>query len=90
MLFPAMGGEMTTVPLAIIGMVLAGLFSRVMRVPANVCTLGFALFAALLVWQPGSADHSESRETAITVQIPRSAGTLASEPRHSVLLSRAP
>ena len=53
MLLAAVGGEMTTLLLAIIGMILVGLFSRVMLVLATVCTLGFALFAALLAWQPG-------------------------------------
>ena len=53
MLLAAVDGQMTTVLLAIIGMILVGLFSRVMLVLATVCTLGFVLFAALLVWQPG-------------------------------------
>ena len=52
MLLATVDGEMTTLLLAIIGMILVGLFSRVMLVLATVCTLGFALFAALLVWQP--------------------------------------
>ena len=53
MLWASVRGEMTTVLLVIIGLIVAGLFSRVMRVLATVCTLGFAAFAALLVWQPG-------------------------------------
>jgi hypothetical protein len=55
MLLPAVDDEMTTVLLGIIGMILVGLFSRKMLVLATVCTLGFALFAALLVWQPGQS-----------------------------------
>jgi hypothetical protein len=51
MLLAAVGGEMTTLLLAVIGMIIVGLFSRAIRVLATVCTLGFALFAALLVWQ---------------------------------------
>ena len=53
MLLATVDGQMTTVLLAIVVMIVAGMFSRVMRVLATVCTLGFALFAALLVWQPG-------------------------------------
>jgi hypothetical protein len=52
MLLAAVGGEMTTLLLAIIGLIVVGLFSRAILVLATVCTLGFALFAALLVWQP--------------------------------------
>ena len=53
MLLPATGGEMTTVLLVLIGLIVVGLFSRAIRVLATICTLGFAAFAALLVWQPG-------------------------------------
>jgi hypothetical protein len=53
MLLAAVDGQMTTILLAIVVMIVAGMFSRVMLVLATVCTLGFALFAALLVWQPG-------------------------------------
>ena len=55
MLLAAVDGQMTTVLLAIIGMILVGLFSRAVLVLATVCTLGFAVFAALLVWQPGQS-----------------------------------
>src|SRR4051794_10654146 len=55
MLFAPVDGRMTTILLAIVVMIVAGMFSRVMRVLATVCTLGFALFAALLVWQPGQS-----------------------------------
>jgi hypothetical protein len=55
MLFAPVDGRMTTILLAIVVMIVAGMFSRVLRVLATVCTLGFALFAALLVWQPGQS-----------------------------------
>ena len=52
MLSAPVGSQMTTILLAIIAMIVAGIFSRMMLVLATVCTLGFAVFAALLVWQP--------------------------------------
>src|SRR3954449_912513 len=53
MLLAPVDGRMTTILLAIVVMIVAGMFSRVMRVLATVGTIGFALFAALLVGQPG-------------------------------------
>jgi hypothetical protein len=52
MLLAAVDRQVTTLLLAAIGLIIVGLFSRAIRVLATVCTLGFALFAALLVWQP--------------------------------------
>ena len=57
MLLPATGGKMTAVLLVLIGLIVVGLFSRAIRVLATVCTLGFAAFAALLVWQPGKVGN---------------------------------
>ena len=58
MLWASVRGEMTTVLLVIIGLIVAGLFSRVMRVLATVCTLGFA--ASRLCWF-GNLGRSEPK-----------------------------
>ena len=73
MLLAAVDGQMTTVLLAIVVMIVAGMFSRVLRVLATVCTLGFALFAALLAWQPGQpANAPPSLSTEPTIPLPDS------------------
>ena len=72
------GVKMITVLLVIIGLIVAGLFSRVMRVLATVCTLGFAAFAALLVWQPGKTGNQPPPMKPAAFRCPE--GALARNP----------
>ena len=78
MLLGPLDGRMTTILLAIVVIIVAGMFSRVMRVLATVCTLGFALVAALLVWQPGQPVNGPPSLKAAAFKCP--AGPWARDP----------
>ena len=77
-LWDAVGVKMKTVLLVIVGLIVVGLFSRAIRVLATVCTLGFAAFAALLVWQPAKVANQPPPMKPAAFRCPE--GALARNP----------